>query len=145
MIQAAAISRIPSPQPADVGFLRDWLDLSNGGASFLHASEKFTWSLPVNSVMSEKKFLDKDLMTLHIIPDEQDAFSKILSSSLLDLWNSLRTFGLRSKLPLGSKFQKSIKADDGMMHYSQEGLLKFNNILISVIGAAMPIVSIVAL
>jgi hypothetical protein len=31
------------------------------------------------------------------------------------------------------------------MHYSQEGLLKFNNMLISVIGTAMPIVSIVAL
>ncbi|KAG9744648.1 hypothetical protein KCU73_g8084, partial [Aureobasidium melanogenum] len=145
MIQAAKISRIPSPQPEDVKFLRDWLKRSGGGANFLHGSEELTWSLPRNSSTSEKRFLDKDLLTLHIIPDEQDAFSKALSSSLLSLWNFLRTFRWNPTSSEDARFEKTIDSDDGIMHYSQEGLLKFNNMLISVIGAAMPIVSIVAL
>ncbi|KAH0000756.1 hypothetical protein KCU78_g15219, partial [Aureobasidium melanogenum] len=145
MIQAATISRMPSPQPADIKFLRDWLKRSGGGANFLHGSEELTWSLPGNSSTSEKRFLDKDLMTLHIIPDEQDAFSKVLSSSLLSLWNFLRTFRWNPTSSKDARFEKTIDSDDGIMHYSQEGLLKFNNMLISVIGAAMPIVSIVAL
>lgn len=145
MIQAATISRMPSPQPADVKFLRDWLKRSGGGTNFLHGSEELTWSLPGNSSTSEKRFLDKDLMTLHIIPDEQDAFSKVLSSSLLSLWNFLRTFRWNPTPSKDARFEKTIDSDDGIMHYSQEGLLKFNNMLISVIGAAMPIASIVAL
>jgi hypothetical protein len=145
MIQAAAISHIPSPQAANTRFLRDWLDSPDGGANFLRDRERFTWSLREDSSASEKRFLDNDLMTLHIVPEEQDAFSKILSSSLLDLWNFLRTFGSSRGSPRGSRFRKSIDADDGIMHYSEEGLLKFNNIMISVIGAAMPIASIVAL
>jgi len=84
-------------------------------------------------------------MTLQTTTEEQDVFSKILSSSLLDIWNGLRTFASSSPSLRKSRFRKTINPDDGTMHYSQEGLLKFNNILISVIGAAMPIISIVAL
>lgn len=84
-------------------------------------------------------------MTLQPSSDEQDALSKKLSNSLLDIWNFLRPFHPSSTSARDARFQKSIESDDGIMHYSQEGLLKFNNILISVIGAAMPIVSIVAL
>jgi hypothetical protein len=42
-------------------------------------------------------------------------------------------------------FRKAIDPDSGIQHYSEQRLLKINNILISVLGAAMPIVAIVAL
>lgn len=91
----------------------------SGSDVFLHGSEESTWSLPGNSSTSEKRFLDKDLMTLHIIHDEQDAFSEALSSSLLDLWNFLRTFRWSSTSSEDAKFEKTIDSDDGIMHALQ--------------------------
>lgn len=128
---------MPAPEPDNIEFLRDWLNLRN----FLRGSELWTWQPRPN----ESRFFEQDLLTFQSASDEQDAFSKRLSSSLLHLWNTLGTRRSSSASSWDAKFHKAIDDDDEIIHYSQKGLLKFENILISVIGAAMPIVSIVAL
>lgn len=142
---------MPSPEPADLRFLREWLGGIGEGDNFLHGNEEYTWNLPASSPPREHKFLEKDLMTIHSALEEQDIFSKILSSSLLDFWNWLRPCTSPndiSQAPTGQQsmaFQKAIDPDSGILHYSEGRLLRFNNILISVLGAALPILAIVAL
>lgn len=145
------MSKLPSPEKADVQFLRDWLTGTGDGDNFLREREKYTWDLPKNSSAHERKYLDKDLFTIRSGIEEQDIFSRLLSSSLLDAWSYLRwAFGFgndRSTL-LGQqkrRFSKSIDPDSGLLHYSEAGILRVNNIFISVLGAALPIVAIVVL
>lgn len=151
MIQAAQVQRLSSPQSADLRFLREWLGGIGEGENFLNGSEEYTWDLPSGSSRQEHKFLEKDLLTIHTPIEEQDVFSKIMSSSLLDLWNWLRSCASSSKrykTQIGGQsdnFQKSIDPQSGILHYSEGALLKVNNIIISVVGAAMPVIAIVAL
>ncbi|KAL1599491.1 hypothetical protein SLS60_007294 [Paraconiothyrium brasiliense] len=150
LIQTAQIGRMPQPEQSDVQFLRDWLGGIDEGENFLHGSEMYTWELPTATPSREHKFLEKDLLTLYKATEEQDVFSRILSSSILDFWNWLRTFRSRRQRQIlssstGLNFQKSIDPQSGILHYSDSGLLRFNNILISVISAALPIAAVVAL
>jgi hypothetical protein len=145
------MQRMPAPEQADLRFLRGWLGGIGEGDNFLQGHEEYTWQLPSKCSPQEQKALDRDLMTVHQAVAEQDIFSKILSSSLLDLWNWVRSYRSSDKTwqtnagQQGPAFQKTIDPDSGILHYSEERLLKFNNILISVISATLPIVSIVAL
>jgi hypothetical protein len=151
LLQASQIQRLSSPEPADLRFLREWLGRIGEGENFLTGSEEFTWELPSSSSPREHKVLEKDLITVHRPVEEQDMFSKLLSSSLLDLWTWMRSCTSANKKNLhysrsqGHDFQKSIDPGSGILHYSESSLLKINNIFISVVGAAMPIVAIVAL
>ncbi|KAG9556937.1 hypothetical protein KCU71_g11189, partial [Aureobasidium melanogenum] len=138
VLQASRICQMSSPDSGDIDCLRKWLH----ERKFPEGFEWLTWNPQENQ---SKFFDDKELLTLQPTLNEQDAFSKALSSSLLSLWNFLRTFRWSSTSSKDARLEKTIDSDDGIMHYSQEGLLKFNNMLISVIGAAMPIASIVAL
>lgn len=74
----------------------------------------------------------------------------MLSSSILDFWDWLRTFRSKRQCRIlssnsGPTFQRYIDPHSEILHYSDSGLLKFNNILISVVSAALPIAAIVAL
>jgi hypothetical protein len=150
LIQAAQVRRLASPESADLRFLRQWLGGIGDGENFLNGSEEYTWDLPSSSSPQEHKVLEKDLLTIHTSIEEQDVFSKIMSSSLLDLWNWLRSCDSykRYKTQPGKQsanLQKSIDPQSGILHYSENALLKVNNIIISVVGAAMPVIAIVAL
>jgi hypothetical protein len=136
--------------------LRGWLSGGIGeGDKFLRGNEDLTWSLPsdrpLREQLREQQALDKDLLTVHNGIEEQDMFSRFLSSSLLDLWSWLASCKPSGKGPekttdqSNTPFRKAIDPDSGILHYSEQRLLKINNILISVLGAAMPIVAIVAL
>ncbi|KAI6910507.1 hypothetical protein KC318_g2947 [Hortaea werneckii] len=150
-IQASQMNKLPSPEKADVQFLRDWLTGTGDGDNFLREREKYTWDLPKNSSADERKYLDKDLFTIRSGIEEQDIFSRLLSSSLLDAWSYLRwafDFASDRSTLLGQqkrRFSKSIDPDSGLLHYSEAGILRVNNVFISVIGAALPIVAIVVL
>ena len=146
----AQIAALPTPEEPDVEFLRDWLSGVREGDSFLtnSGSEAFIWSVPRCSPKAEHRFLQRDFVTMHITIAEQDTFSKILSASLLGIWTSLRslTYGVNLTVSTNqtqSKFYKSIDPESNILHYSEKSLLRFNNILISVIGAALPVVAIV--
>ncbi|CAN9171887.1 unnamed protein product [Alternaria alternata] len=151
LLQASQIERLSSPDPANLQFLREWLGRAGEGDNFLKSSEVFTWDLLPSSSIRERKLFDKDLLTLHLPLQEQDMFSKLLSSSLLDFWTWIRscTSANRRKFHYrksqGHSCQKSIDPSSGILHYSDSSLLKINNIFISVVGATMPIVAIVAL
>ena len=140
------MQNLPAPEENNLGFLRNWLRGIHQGDNFLKGHEECTWQLPKDRPLSERKALEKDLMTLHQGSIEQDALSRALSSSLLNIWNWLRS--APSSNDTGQQqyvLQKSIDPDSGVLHYSEEKLLRFNNILISVVSALMPIVAIVAL
>jgi hypothetical protein len=117
----------------------------------LWGNEDLTWSLPENRSSREHQALEKDFLTVHNGIEEQDMFSRLLSSSLLDLWSWLASCkspsrsSWRSTDRSNTPFRKAIDPDSGILHYSEQRLLKINNILISVLGAAMPIAAIVAL
>jgi hypothetical protein len=151
LLQAAQVQRLSTPEPADVRFLRQWLAGFGEGENFLHDSEEYTWGLPPSSSPREHKFLEKDLLTIHHSNEEKDVFSKIMSSSLLDLWNWMRSRGSSGRRyqhqsgRQGANFNKSINPHSGILHYSDNTLLKVNNIVVSVAGAAMPVLAIVAL
>ena len=148
----AQVAGLPTPQEPDVEFLRDWLDGAGEGDSFLtnSGSEAFTWKLPRHSPKVEHRFLQRDFVTPHVTTAEQDTFSKVLSSTLLDVWIYLRSFtsGANFDIPSNqarSNFHKTIDPESSILHYSEKSLLRFNNILISVIGAALPVGAIVGL
>ncbi|KAF2725246.1 hypothetical protein K431DRAFT_300152 [Polychaeton citri CBS 116435] len=151
LVQASQMRRLPSPDKADIHFLRDWLTGIGDGDNFLREREKYTWALPRNSPPQEHKYLNEDFLTIYAATEEQDIFSKILSSSLLDLWTYVRSRWSSERVESGTvgqqnaRFPKSINPDSGLLQYTEAALLRFNNVLISVIGAALPIVSIVAL
>lgn len=100
---------------------------------------------------TEKKLFDQDLLTLQAPPVEQDTFSRLLSSRLLYFWARIRSPFSRSRAgqtdpeAKPDPLQKWINSDSGVLQYSDEALVRFNNILISVIGAVLPVVAIVAL
>lgn len=139
------------PEEANVDFLRDWLNGIGEGDSFLHDNECYTWNLPKNFPETEHRWLKRDLVTVHAAPEEQDIFSRILSASLLDLWTWLRSCRSPHRSypnvagQPATRFPKTFDPASGLLHYSESKLLKVNNIFISVVGAAMPIVAIVAL
>jgi hypothetical protein len=142
---------MPSPEPADLQFLRLWLGGTGDGDRFLDGAEKYTWEIPQGSLRSEEKALEKDLLTLNGITKEQDFVTKRLSQTLLDFLTWLR-LRMPSQKPVSAPaphqstpFRKIIDPNSGVMHYSERRLLKFNNILISVVGAILPIVAIVGL
>ncbi|KAF3004794.1 hypothetical protein E8E13_002928 [Curvularia kusanoi] len=151
ILQISQIQSIPAPEQADLKFLRGWLYGIGEGDGFLKGYEAFTWQLPSEDSQRNHKALERDMMTLHKAGAEQDMFSRILSSSLIDLWAWLRSFpspetaGTMTTAHQEPTFQKTIDPDSGILHYSEERLLRFNNILISVVSATMPILSIVAL
>ena len=151
LLQVAQVQRLSSPEDADLRFLRRWLVGFGEGENFLNGSEKYTWALPDSSTFWEQKFLEKDLLTVHHSVEEKDVFSKIMSSSMLDLWNWLRSCASANRRyreqtgQQGTKFKKKIDPHSGILHYNEDTLLKVNNIIISVLGAAMPVLAIVAL
>lgn len=145
------MERLSFPDPSNLRFLRQWLGRIGEGENFLDGSEMYTWDLPPSSSLRERKVLEKDLLTIHQPVEEQDMFSKIMSSSLLDCWTWVRSCtsanrrNFHDRKSDGHSFRKSIDPGSGILHYSESSLLKINNIIISVVGAAMPIVAIVAL
>lgn len=143
------MQKLPAPEQNNLGFLREWLRGKDEGDNFLRGNEMFTWQLPDDRPLHEHRELERDLMTIHQGVTEQDPLSKKLSSSLLNVWNWAKSqSSLTDAGPqhLGHQgLQKTIDPDSGVLHYSEERLLRFNNILISVISAIMPIISIVAL
>lgn len=144
LLQANEVQRLPYPETANVDFLRSWLRGLDEGNRFLRGSEQYTWSPPRNSTVREQRYFEKDLVTVHSGVEEQDIFSRVLSSSLLGLWNWFKSQG-GSTHDDQRRFRRQVDPDSGLLHYSEQSLLRFNNVLISVIGAAMPIVAIVAL
>jgi len=148
LLQASQVQRLSAPEYADLRFLRQWLQGSGEGENFLDGSERFTWDLPSSSSSREHKFLEKDLLTVHTSIEEQDVFSRIMSSTLLDFWNWLRSCissNRHHQIQQSTNLQKSIHPNSGVLHYKESTLLKVNNIFVSVVGAAMPVVAVVAL
>ncbi|KAJ8106799.1 hypothetical protein OPT61_g9302 [Boeremia exigua] len=145
------MKNMPAPEQADLRFLRGWLDGIGEGDGFLEGNEAFTWQLPSKDPQQNHKALERDMMRLHKASAEQDIFSRVLSSSLLDLWAWMRSFpssetmGSMSAAHQGPTFRKTIDPDSGILHYSEERLLRFNNVFISVVSATLLILSIVAL
>lgn len=105
--------------------------------------------------------LERDFFTLHTRNAEQDIFSQKLSSTLLDWWTMLRSSAHRVRRSLfrRRKFKdgtgksnqfysgpsKVLDLEKGVLHYSEARLYRFNNILVSVISSALPVLAIVAL
>jgi hypothetical protein len=148
LVQMSQVQRLSDPEPENLRFLREWLGGLGQGENFLNGSEQFTWELHSSSSSNEHKFLAKDLLTLHSVMEEQDMFSKLISSSLLDIWNWLRVRispNRRYQNQQGTNLQKTMDPNSGVLHYNDATLIKVNNIIVSVVGASMPVVAIVAL
>ncbi|KAF2164741.1 hypothetical protein M409DRAFT_25134 [Zasmidium cellare ATCC 36951] len=87
-----------------------------------------------------KRRLDRDLVSLYARPSEQDLASESVTTHLLTWFHKL--WGSKSS---ARKQSKGIDPLSGAMDYNKETLLRLNTILISVISAAMPVLSIIAL
>lgn len=92
------LAKLPRPCDSDLRFLRGWLGGEKEGDAFLKGSEFFTWDIP-NGSPQERGQLDRDLITLHVPPEEQDSFSQHITTKLLDLYHSL--WGSRSTVSRG--------------------------------------------
>lgn len=153
------MARLDDPAKANLDFLREWLygNREDQGQGFLQGDEAFTWSA-INDSRTQRMLYEADFLTLHRNADEQDYFSKQLSSTLLIGWTRVRSFWRRKTVRTeksqgdGNQGQndpaavrKVIDPESGVLHYSDSGLVRFNNILISVISSALPVLAIVAL
>jgi hypothetical protein len=88
------------------------------------------------------------MLSIHTSIEEDHVISEFLSSSLLDLWDWMRSCaGARRRYPNqpGPRFKKSIDPDGGELDYDERTLLRINNKIATVGCAAMPVVAIVAL
>lgn len=161
VLQAAEMRKLDSPAQADVAFLRSWLEGDGEGDGFLDEDEAFTWTPPLDHDRRDAKMLERDFFTLHTRNTEQDIFSQKLSSTLLDWWIMLRPYGRRiccnlpgrrkpkdaagkSSFPYSGP-SKVLDLEKGVLHYSEARLYRFNNILVSVLSSALPVLAIVAL
>lgn len=142
LIQAAQLEKLAAPNEKDVEFLREWLDDTDLGGGFLEESEAFTWTLPGNQSKTAHKLFDKELVTTYSSVNEDDVFSRFLSGALVSLWNFFRSHETDAQ---GNTPHAAFDPSSGIKHYSERKLLRINNILISVISAAMPVAAIVAL
>ena len=155
------MTRLEAPAKADLSFLRDWLYDDAGGNAFLQGSEAFTWALPDGHEPAEHAAQERDFFTLHKRSDEQDLFSEKLSSVLLIWWIWLRSLPRRlmSRLseaqdapenssnadPEKHELRKTIDSNTGILHYTESSLVRFNNIVVTVLSSALPILAIVVL
>ncbi|KAK4502700.1 hypothetical protein PRZ48_006126 [Zasmidium cellare] len=140
LLQASQISKLGQPTTADLEFLRGWIAGPKEGGNFLQIAELFTWEAAPDADPAEKKRLERDLVTLHVQPTEQDPASQFVTSRLLGLYHWI--WGSRSS---ARKQNKTTDHLSGAMHYQNESLLRLNTIAISVVSSAMPVVSIIAL
>ncbi|KAM0721389.1 hypothetical protein Q7P37_002313 [Cladosporium fusiforme] len=143
LLQVVQVQRLASPDGKSAKVLQEWLDEVNRGDGFLKGAEVFTWSLHSDRSKEEKRTFAKDLATTFTSNNEKDLFSELLSSMILKSWAFIHFLHRTSKH--GSTSDAIDDEGREILEFSEEKLIRINNIVVSVISAVLPVAAIVAL
>ncbi|KAI9375788.1 hypothetical protein BJX61DRAFT_539519 [Aspergillus egyptiacus] len=125
--QILELNKIPKPSTRELEFLRRWLIRPSMGDNFLSDLEAKVWG----------SCNDTDFVTLSSRDTEEDAFTRFLHGTLLDIYH--RVYGHRRKSTSATDPEPNFRA------YTEGKLARLSNTITAMLSSVFPTVAILIL